>query len=127
MKTFLCGTLTLALTTGWMCCALGAWRQNLAFKVSPAFSAGTLPTSVAAGDFNGDGWTDVAVTNQNSVSVLTNSALINTGSAGFQPRVNHTVGTNPQSGAASDLNGDGKVDLAVVNQGSANNELDMIT
>jgi hypothetical protein len=36
------------------------------------FPAGPRPTSLAAGDFNGDGWTDLVVTNGSTLTVLLN-------------------------------------------------------
>src|SRR5712692_2094206 len=113
MKMLLRGVLAPALITVWICHAPGAWAQAVSFSAAPVFPAGILPTSVAAGDFNGDGKPDVALTNQNGISIL-----LNNGQGGFQPAVNYTVGTNPQHVAARDFNGDGKIDLAVVNQGS---------
>ena len=38
----------------------------------------------------------------------------------FQSAVSYTVGTNPVAAEAADFNGDGKVDLAVINSGSNN-------
>jgi len=38
---------------------------------------------------------------------------------GFKPAVNYPVGTRPVAVAAGDFNGDGKIDLAVVNSGDA--------
>src|SRR5215831_3562399 len=38
---------------------------------------------------------------------------------GFKPAVNYPVGTKPVAVAAADFDGDGKVDLAVVNSGDA--------
>ena len=114
-RIFLRSLLAVALITGLISHATGTWAQTISFNVAPAFPAGTLPTSVAAGDFDGDGKPDLAVTTQHGVSVLLNNE-----SGGFQPFVNYTVGTNPQSVAVGDFNGDGKLDLAVVNQGSGN-------
>jgi len=115
MTLLLRGTLALAIVPGWMFYVTDASGQTPSFNIAPAFSAGTSPTSVAAGDFNGDGRPDLAVTNQNGLSVL-----LNDGNGGFQPRVNYTLvtGTNPQSVIAGDFNGDGKMDLAVANQGA---------
>ena len=113
MKKFLVRVLAPAVMIGGLWHTPAASGQTLSFTVAPTFPVGNLPTCVAAGDFNGDGKADVAVTTQIGVGILLNNA-----SGGFQPVVNYTVGTNPQSVAAGDFNGDGKLDLAVVNQGS---------
>ncbi|HLJ49158.1 MAG TPA: FG-GAP-like repeat-containing protein [Bryobacteraceae bacterium] len=90
-----------------------ALAQTPSFTAASSFPAGTLPTSVAVGDFNLDGKPDLAVTNQNGVSIL-----INSGNGAFQAPVSYTVGGNPQAVAVGDFNADGKLDLAVVNEGS---------
>ncbi len=73
----------------------------------------TLPVGGAAGDFNGDGKLDLAVTESaaGQVAVLLNSA------AGLQlSRTFSSNGSIPGAIAAADLNGDGTVDLAVANE-----------
>jgi hypothetical protein len=72
--------------------------------------------SIAVGDFNGDGNTDLAVANQSgSVSILLGS-----GNGAFQAGGNYGTGSSPSSVVVGDFNGDGKADLAVANSGSAN-------
>jgi hypothetical protein len=90
------------------------------FDAKVDFAMGTNPRSVAIGDFNGDGKPDLAVVNQssNNVSVIRNKSTI--GSIDFYAKVDFTTGTQPQSVAVGDLDGDGKPDLAVANQGSSN-------
>jgi len=39
------------------------------------FAAGTNPTAIAAGDFNGDGWVDVVVVSGTGVSVMFNDGV----------------------------------------------------
>ncbi len=79
------------------------------------FVVGTYPNSVAIGDLNGDGKTDLAVANisSNSVSVLRNTG--NIGTVNYAAKVDFSTGQNPNSVAIGDLDGDGKVDLAVAN------------
>ena len=65
-----------------------------------------------AGDFNGDGRTDLAVANNGSNYV---SVLLGNGDGTFQNQVRYAAGTNPSSIVAGDFNGDGRTDLAVAN------------
>jgi hypothetical protein len=52
-----------------------AQAQRVSFIARRDFAAGSVPFSVAVGDFNGDGKPDLAVANggSNSVSVLINN------------------------------------------------------
>jgi uncharacterized repeat protein (TIGR01451 family) len=78
-------------------------------------AVGTGPTGIAAGDFNGDGRLDLAVSN-----TLTNNVtiLLGNGDGTFHsgPGSPVAVGNVPSSLVVADLNGDGKLDLAVGNQ-----------
>ena len=92
---------------------------SLGFATKADYPTGTIPYSVAIGDLDGDGKSDLVVPNYSSATV---SVLRNTGSAGspsFATKVDYPTGTNPQSVAIGDLDGDGKPDLAVANGGSA--------
>jgi hypothetical protein len=85
------------------------------FVQSSTPGVGNLPNSVTAGDFNGDGALDLAVTNTSSSSV---SILLNNGSGIFTQSSTPGVGSGPNSVTAGDFNGDGAPDLAVANQSS---------
>ncbi len=85
------------------------------FKAHVDFPVGPQPTSVAVGDFNGDGKLDLAVANQGSNNV---SILLGNGDGTFQTQTTFATGAKPAAIAARDFNGDGKLDLAVVNQDS---------
>jgi hypothetical protein len=68
--------------------------------------------SVAIGDFNGDGKSDLAVAGGNV------SILLGTGTGTFGAATNYTVGAYPRSVAIGDFNGDGLSDLATANSTS---------
>ena len=75
------------------------------------------PMSVATGDLDGDGKTDFAVANYgNTVSVFRNTG--SSGTISFALSVNYTTGTHPYCVSIGDMDGDGKLDLAVVNYNS---------
>ena len=73
---------------------------------------GSGPDALVAGDFNGDGRTDLAVANDGSNDV---SVLLGNGDGTFQPQVTYAVGTGPAALVAGDFTGDGRTDLAVAN------------
>ena len=97
-----------ALAVIWL--SSGGWAQ--CFQTATSFAVGTNPSSVAVGDFNGDGRPDLAVANFGSSNV---SVLLGTGSGGFGAATNFGVGDGPRSVAVGDFNGDGKPDLATAN------------
>jgi hypothetical protein len=80
-------------------------------------SAGNDPVSIAAADLNGDGDRDLAVANQQSFNV---TILRNTGSGDFTEPASspESAGTFPQGIDTGNLDGVGRPDLAVANQGS---------
>jgi DNA-binding CsgD family transcriptional regulator len=80
-----------------------------------AFSTSPCPNSVAVGDFNGDGKSDLAVVNANSNEV---SIMLGNGDGTFQPAASYGTGSPPVAIAVGDFNGDGMPDLAVVNANS---------
>jgi CSLREA domain-containing protein len=89
---------------------------------TPEVAVGSSPSSVAIGDFNGDGMQDFATANEFSHNV---SIRLGNGSGGFAPPIapatpEVTVGTFPISVAIGDFNGDGIQDFAVANEGSSN-------
>ena len=87
------------------------------FSAKTDFSTGPHPTSVAIGDFNGDGKPDMVVTNADStsVSVFLNTTIPGASTPTFSARTNFSteVGAEPHSVSISDFNGDGKLDFVV--------------
>ena len=85
-------------------------------KPGPASSAsGVHPTSIVAGDFNGDGSLDLAVADSVAGTV---TVLIGDGFGNFTPQTSSAAGASPASIVVGDFNGDGKLDVAVSNANS---------
>ena len=80
------------------------------FQSPLTVAAGDDATSIAVGDFNGDGKPDLAVGNEafNNVWVL-----LGNGDGTFQAAQDFGVGGRAESVAVADFNGDGRLDLAV--------------
>src|SRR5262245_32475521 len=80
--------------------------------------AGDGPSSVAVGDFNGDGQQDLAVANLGNPITgdgASVSVLLGSGTGTFQSAAPYAAGDAPASVAVGDFNGDGRPDLAVAN------------
>src|SRR5271157_3701783 len=75
-------------------------------------STGTEPGAIVAGDFKGDGRTDLAVANTGSDDV---SVLLGNGDGTFKNQVRYAAGSAPVAVVVGDFNGDGRTDLAVAN------------
>jgi hypothetical protein len=92
---------------------LGVSTAGLNFLNSSNPATGQYSYSIAAGDFNGDGIPDLAVTNSanNNLTILLGDGSGNFTATATSP----STGVNPYSVAAGDFNGDGILDLAVAN------------
>jgi hypothetical protein len=85
------------------------------FRTHVEYPTGPTPDSLAVGDFNGDGHLDLVTANGNFGTNNTVSVLLGNGDGTFQPNVDYATGTAPSFVALGDLNGDGKIDMAVAN------------
>ena len=110
-------TPTAAVTASPFCSGTGtaASPRRPVVRLPPA----PQPSSVAVGDFNGDGRLDLAIANQGGNSV---TVLLGDGSGGFTPMSGSPfpAGTQPASLVVGDFNGDGRADLAIADAGGNN-------
>src|SRR5271157_19069 len=89
-------------------------RGDGSFRAISSLNVASVPlSSVVSGDFNGDGKTDLAVT-QTGTKLLT--VLLGKGDGTFQAGVPYTVGSNPAFAAVVDVNNDNVPDLVTANQ-----------
>jgi hypothetical protein len=92
---------------------LGAVAQAPPRIAAPAqFPLGGSPNALAQGDFDGDGFVDVASVNSGFPS-NTLATLLNDGSGSFSPPIVTTLPDYPLDVASADFNGDGSDDLVV--------------
>ncbi|MBE7169199.1 MAG: VCBS repeat-containing protein [Williamsia sp.] len=91
------------------------------FAAPVSFPVGNFPRSVAVADVNRDGKPDIIVANEkgNTVSVLRNNSVYgNINPASFSPATSYPTGSNPNSIAIGDVDGDSMPDIVVANYGS---------
>lgn len=93
---------------------------SISFSTATSYTGFNAPTGIAAGDFNNDGKPDLAVINSGSgtVSFLKNNSTSGTISFAADGGA-VSAGTQPNAIVCADLDGDGKIDIAVTNNGSS--------
>ena len=92
------------------------------FGAKSDYFSGPSPLSLAIADLNGDGKPDLAVVNAGVVPFSnwgTISVFLGNGNGTFGATGEYATGIGPHSVAIGDLNGDGKLDLAVANAGDS--------
>ncbi|MBA4062912.1 MAG: hypothetical protein C0501_04235 [Isosphaera sp.] len=115
------GNLDLATTDSAGSSTIGVLRGNGdgTFAARVAFAAAGYPIGMTAVDLDGDGRLDLAVAlaTGDSVGVLRNTST--SGSVSFDTLATFAVGDGPFDVTAGDFNEDGKIDLAVTNNGTS--------
>ncbi len=91
-------------------------RGDGTFRDAVSYDAGSSPDAIVVGDFNGDGVPDLAVTNFSATDTGTVSILLGNGDGSFRAPVSYASGQSQSDLVTGDFNGDGILDLAVVNQ-----------
>jgi hypothetical protein len=103
----------------------GTFQSARTFYESiPNNSSDGAGNSIASGDFNGDGFTDVVVSNCCN-STLGVTVFLSNPDGSLQPGVNYGSGGGMEYVTVADFNGDGKLDFAVSD--STNNTVDIYT
>jgi hypothetical protein len=83
--------------------------------------SGNVAIGLAVGDFNGDGFLDLAVDDGRSVSVLPGN-----GDGTFKPAQTYAAGNHPVSVVVGDVNGDGIPDLVVLDKSGDTGEVNVL-
>ena len=85
------------------------------FYLYHTYEVGKNPTSVVAGDLNGDGLADLITTNIGNDSL---SILLGNGDGSFRDPMTLRLPEQPRAVVLQDFNDDGKLDMAVANAGN---------
>src|SRR5208337_2004530 len=97
-------------------CTPGNISSN-SFATRVDFATGAQPQGIAVADIDGDGRPDLLVANSGdgTVSILRNTCVMGSLTTNsFVPKVDIVTGSGCESVAAADLEGDGKLDVVVV-------------
>ncbi len=105
-----------ALSSGSAGVAFGKGDGTFQTPVYYPTQAGSL--LIVTGDLNGDGKPDLAVANGPQSGAGSISILLGAGGGTFGAATNLTTANNTNGLSLSDLNGDGKLDMVVLNQGT---------
>ena len=88
---------------------------QVAFAPVTNYPAGSIPSSVAAADVNGDGKVDLICANEGNAKLM---VLTNNGNGIFGSNAIYSIIKGERSVLAADVNGDGKVDVVCLGGGN---------
>ena len=93
-------------------------KNNVSFANKQDVNTGSFPLGASFADFDGDGMTDMIVSNYNSntISVYRNTST--SGSISFSAAQSYATGTRPGYAQVADIDGDGKPDIIEANNSS---------
>jgi hypothetical protein len=94
---------------------LGSGASTIGLLNPAETSIGHETSTIAVGDFNGDGIPDVVVTDEFAYTV---GVWLGNGDGTFRSADSLATGENPVAIAVADFNGDGNLDLALLNYGT---------
>lgn len=89
---------------------------NISFSLVKTYPTGTNPYCIAIADLDGDGKPELITANYLSGTISVFRNITANGKMAFASKVDVTTGLGPRGIAVADFNGDGKVDLAVVDE-----------
>jgi hypothetical protein len=90
----------------------GSFRKGPSFSINPY-----SPVGLAVGDFDGNHTPDLAVVEYIGPAAGKLGIFLGNGDGTFHASAQYDVGFEPLSAAVADFNGDGRLDVAVTNEG----------